>query len=82
MVSRMCENSSYDKNHYNRPNFSANFDGWGQANNWLIRTFEPKNEGGTFGREDSMWAVQDDFWVHQNLTDDQIAQQYSTPLTQ
>ncbi len=74
----------YDHSKYVRPNFPAGFDGWVQANNWLIRTFAPaisKSEQVTFGWQDNMWAVRSGYWMHQDLTTDQIAQQYSTPIT-
>ena len=49
-------NPTYDKSTYQRPNFPAGFEGWVQANNWLIRTFSPSGHV-TFGWQDNMWAV-------------------------
>lgn len=72
-------NPTYDKTKYARPNFSAGFDGWVQANNWLIRTFA-KQGTVTFGWQDNMWAVKSGFWVHKDLTTDQINSTYSTPV--
>src|SRR5262249_14680551 len=34
-------NPTYDHAAYPRPNFPAGFEGWVQANNWLIRAFSP-----------------------------------------
>lgn len=74
-------NPSYDTTKYSHPNFAAGFDGWVQANNWLIRTFAPKSTGVTFGWQDNMWAVNSGFWLHDELSEDQIAAQYSTPVS-
>ena len=73
-------NPTYDKNVYARPNFPAGFEGWVQANNWLIRTFSPTGTV-TFGWQDNMWAVNSGFWLHQDLTNAQIASVYSTPVS-
>lgn len=74
-------NPQYDTTKYARPNFPAGFDGWVQANNWLIRAFAAKSTGVTFGWQDNMWAVNSGFWLHNTLTDSQIAAQYSTPVS-
>jgi hypothetical protein len=73
-------NPTYNKTKYVRPNFPAGFEGWVQANNWLIRTFAAKGTV-TFGWQDNMWAVGSGFWVHNNLTTAQIAANYSTPVS-
>jgi hypothetical protein len=73
-------NPAYDKGAYARPNFPAGFEGWVQANNWLIRTFSPTGTV-TFGWQDNMWAVSSGFWLHQDLTDAQIASLYSTRVS-
>ena len=72
-------NPQYDKVKYNRPNFQAGFEGWVQANNWLIRTFAAKDTV-TFGWQTNMWAIGSGYWMHQDLTNDQIASTYSTPV--
>lgn len=76
-------NPTYDKTVYQRPNFPAGFDGWVQANNWLIRTFAAKGTV-TFGWQDNMWAINGSnggFWLHKDLTTAQIASTYSTPVS-
>jgi hypothetical protein len=74
------ENPAYDHARYPRPNFRPGFDGWAQANNWLIRTFSPVGHV-TFGWQDNMWAVGSGFWLHADLTNAQIASTYATPLS-
>ena len=69
----------YDHTAYPRPLFKAGFDGWVQANNWLIRTFSPVGQV-TFGWQDNMWAVGSGYWLHADLTNDAIAGIYSKPL--
>jgi hypothetical protein len=73
-------NPTYDKTAYQRPNFPAGFEGWVQANNWLIRTFSPTGNV-TFGWQDNMWAAGSGFWLHNDLTDSGIASIYSTPVS-
>lgn len=67
-----------------RPSFPAGFDGWVQANNWLIKTFAKDKDGKsapvTFGWQDNMWAVNSGFWLHNELSDSEIASGYSTPV--
>jgi hypothetical protein len=63
------------------PSFPAGFDGWVQANNWLIRHFAPKSTGVTFAWQTNMWAVNSGFWLHDELSDSQIAEKFSTPVT-
>jgi hypothetical protein len=72
-------NPTYDGAAYQRPNFAAGFDGWVQANNWLIRTFSPRNV--TFGWQDNMWASGSGFWLHNDLTSSDIANVYATPVS-
>lgn len=74
-------NPSYDKSKYTRPNFPAGFDGWVQANNWLIRTFAAKSSGVTFAWQTNMWAVNSGFWLHNELSASDIAAQYSTKVS-
>ena len=74
-------NPSYDKTKYIRPNFPAGFDGWVQANNWLIRTFAAKSSGVTFAWQTNMWAVNSGFWLHNELSASDIAAQYSTKVS-
>jgi hypothetical protein len=71
-------NPAYDKTAYPRPNFPAGFEGWVQANNWLIRTFSAHV---TFGWQDNMWAAGSGWWLHNDLTDSAIASVYSTPVS-
>ena len=69
---------------YTRPTFAAGFDGWIQANNWLIRTFSPPSSPlghVTFGWQENPWAVTSGYWLHADLTNSQIATTYSTPLS-
>ena len=73
-------NPTYDKTMYARPNFSSGFEGWVEANNWLIRTFAPQKTV-SFGWQDNMWAIGSGFWVHNNLTNNQIASTFSTPMS-
>lgn len=70
---------TYDTAKYVRPNFPAGFEGWVQANNWLIRTFAAKGTV-TFGWQDNMWAASSGFWMHKDLTSAQINSTYSTPV--
>jgi len=65
---------------YTRPTFAAGFEGWVEANNWLIRTFSPAGHV-TFGWQDNPWAVTSGYWLHADLTNSQIATTYSTPLS-
>lgn len=74
------KNPKYDHKTYVRPNFPAGFEGWVEANNWLIRTMSPKGHV-TFGWQDNLWAVNNAWWVHQNLTTAQVASTYSTPVS-
>src|SRR5262249_49603566 len=71
-------NPAYEKTAYPRPNFPAGFEGWVQANNWLIRTFSAHV---TFGWQDNMWAAGSGWWLHNDLTDAAIASVYSTPVS-
>jgi hypothetical protein len=73
-------NPTYDKTAYPRPNFPAGFEGWVQANNWLIRTFSPTGNV-TFGWQDNMWAAGTGFWLHKDLTSSDIANAYATPVS-
>jgi hypothetical protein len=73
-------NPTYDTTAYQRPNFPAGFEGWVQANNWLIRTFSPTGNV-TFGWQDNMWAAGSGFWLHNDLTNSAIANVYSTPVS-
>jgi hypothetical protein len=73
-------NPTYDKTAYQRPDFPAGFEGWVQANNWLIRTFSPTGNV-TFGWQDNMWAAASGFWLHNDLTNSDIANVYSTPVS-
>ncbi len=70
----------YDHTAYKRPSFRAGFDGWAEANNWLIRTFSPVGQV-TFGWQDNMWAVSSGFWLHADLTKAAIASTYSKPVS-
>ena len=70
---------TYDTTKYVRPNFPAGFEGWVQANNWLIRTFAAKGTV-TFGWQDNMWAASSGFWMHKDMTAAQIDSTYSTPV--
>jgi hypothetical protein len=69
----------YDRALYPRPVFKAGFEGWVQANNWLIRTFSPIGKV-TFGWQDNMWAISSGYWLHADLTPAAIATIYSKPL--
>jgi hypothetical protein len=71
---------TYNQTTYKRPNFPKGFEGWVQANNWLIRTFSPVGHV-TFGWQDNMWAVGTGYWLQANLTNTAIAGAYSTPLS-
>lgn len=66
---------------YNHPNFPPGFDGWVQANNWIIRTFAPKDQGVTFGWQENMWAVNSGWWLHNYLNPMQVKQEFSLPVT-
>ncbi len=70
---------TYDTKTYKRPNFSKGFEGWVQANNWLIRTFSPVGHA-TFGWQDNMWAVSSGFWLHKDLSSSEISNTYSKPV--
>ena len=71
---------TYNHALYKRPLFKAGFDGWVQANNWLIRTFSAVGQV-TFGWRDNMWAVGSGYWLHADLTSAAIAGIYSKPLS-
>ncbi len=74
---------TYNKSAYNKPNFPAGFEGWVQANNWLIRTFSPIGNV-TFGWQENMWSVSGGgggWWPHKDLTDSDIATKYSAPVS-
>ena len=73
-------NPAYNHTTYKRPNFAAGFEGWIQANNWLIRTFSPIGHV-TFGWQDNPWAVTSGFWLQKTLTNAAIASTYPTPLS-
>ena len=81
-------NPTYDKTQYDRPNFPAGFDGWIQAQNWIIRTFAPPINGQntvTFGWHDNMSAVNTGWWVHNDYPTSAgatIPSVYSTPVSQ
>lgn len=70
----------YDHTAYKRPAFRAGFDGWVEANNWLIRTFSPVGHV-TFGWQDNMWAVGSGYWLHADLTKADISSIYAKPLS-
>jgi hypothetical protein len=70
----------YNKKLYKRPNFPAGFEGWVQANNWLIRTFSPVGQV-TFGWQDNMWAVGSGYWLHADLSKSDITNIYAKPLS-
>lgn len=71
---------SYDHSKYAPPNFPAGFDGWIQANNWLVRAMAP-NDAVTIGWQENVWANGSGFWVHQDLTSAQVAAAFSTPVS-
>lgn len=73
-------NPAYDHAKYRPPVFPAGFNGWVQANNWLIRALAP-NDAVTVGWQENLWAAGSGFWPHQNLTGKQVASTYSTPVT-
>jgi hypothetical protein len=76
-------NPTYNKRIYNRPNFPAGFEGWIEANNWLIRTFSPIGNV-TFGWQENMWSVSGGgggWWLNTELTDSEIMRNYSTPVS-
>jgi hypothetical protein len=65
------------------PSFPSGFDGWIQANNWLVRYFgNIESTDVSFGWQDNMWAVNSGNWVNSNsdLTTSEIASTYSTPV--
>jgi hypothetical protein len=70
----------YDHGLYKRPVFKAGFEGWVEANNWLIRTFSAQGKV-TFGWQDNMWAVGSGFWLHADLTNAEIAGTYAKPVS-
>lgn len=72
----------YDHNAYHHPQFASNFNGWVQANNWLIRQFAPKNSGVTFGWQENMWSAGSGWWLHKSMTGSEIQQAYSDPVSQ
>lgn len=74
-------NPVYDKNIYSPPRFPAGFEGWVQANNWLIRTFSPRGNV-TFGWQNNMWAVSTGYWLHKDLSTQDIVNTFSLPMAQ
>ncbi|MGA9796420.1 MAG: hypothetical protein WBQ17_12900 [Rhizomicrobium sp.] len=70
----------YNKTAFAHPSFAAGFEGWVEANNWLIRTFSGPQHV-TFGWQDNLWAVTSSWWVHQDLTNAEVASTYSTPVS-
>ncbi len=73
-------NPVYDQARYVVPTFPAGFDGWVQANNWLIRALAPGNKV-TIGWQENLWAAGSGFWLHNDLTSAQIASIYSAPVS-
>ncbi len=71
---------NYNHTAYKRPNFKAGFEGWVEANNWLIRTFSPVGQV-TFGWQDNMWAVSSGYWLHKDLSATDIFNAYSKPVS-
>lgn len=72
-------NPTYDKAKYAHPSFPAGFDGWVQANNWIIRALAPKGTV-TFGWQENMWANGTGFWLHKDLSPADVTAQYSGPV--
>lgn len=58
------------------PNFTNDFAGWIQSNNWLIRQFGPDI---TFGWQENLWAIGSANWVHQNYSPATLKSQVSDP---
>lgn len=78
---KCAANPTYNHNAYAHPNFPAGFEGWVQANNWLVRTFSPVGHV-TFGWQENMWAVTTGWWLHNDLSDARISSTYSKPVSE
>jgi Divergent InlB B-repeat domain len=75
-------NPTYNTGTYQPPNFANTFDGWIQANNWIIRAVASKGTV-TFGWQEDMYAAggNGDFWMQKQLNSAEVASAYSTPVT-
>ncbi len=66
------------------PDFKSGLAGWVTANNWLVRmAADAANPASrvTLGWQDNMWAAGSGFWLHANLSTQDIASIYSTPVS-
>lgn len=59
------------------PSFENNFKGWIQATNWTVKTFGPDI---SFGWQSNVWSINSSNWVHQDLSAQQVADNYSAPV--
>lgn len=59
------------------PTFENNFKGWIQATNWAVKTFGPDI---SFGWQSNVWSGGSANWVHQDLSAQQVADNYSAPV--
>ncbi|GEM_PF-2045807 len=59
------------------PTFENNFKGWIQATNWTVKTFGPDI---SFGWQSNVWSISSSNWVHQDLSAQQVADNYSAPV--
>ena len=62
----------------NVPEFADTIQGWVQANNWIIKNFAPSI---SFGWVENMWASGSAWWIHDNLTPQQIDEQQAKTNT-
>lgn len=69
---------------YPVPAFASGLGGWVTANNWLVRlAADAANPASnvTLGWQDNMWAVGSGYWLHADLSAQEIAATYSTPVS-
>jgi hypothetical protein len=80
ILENCIQNPNYDTTKYNIPNLEGNFNGWIQANNWIIKIFGQNNI--SFGWQDNIWAVNSGSWlnVNRDLTENEVGNLYSTAL--
>jgi hypothetical protein len=79
-LNQCIKHAKYNQTLFKRPSFPKGFEGWVEANNWLIRTMSAAGHV-TFGWQDNMWAVGSGFWLHNDLTPSQISSIYSKPVS-
>ncbi|WP_119343224.1 hypothetical protein [Facilibium subflavum] len=68
--------NQYKDTHADLPSFENNFKGWVQATNWVMKKFAPSI---SFGWQENVWNIGSATWVHNDLTESEVAQKVSNP---